>query len=330
MKLTTVFATLLSACLVNAALDQKIKAKGKLYFGSVLDLNTIGDEAITDILKSEFGSITPENSWKWNAIQRVRGTFQWNAADAVAEWAIENGKLLQGHVLVWHSQLPSWVHRIEDPEELKSVMEAHITAAAGRYKGKVQSWHVVNEVLADNGDLRNSVFYRVLGEEFIDIAFHAAKAADPGVKLYINEYGIDVAGPKLDALIALVERLKARGVPIDGIGSQSHLLSGDLDNYEAQLQALADTGLEVAITELDIKIEEPVDAEKIAQQYKDFQEVTQACLDVKKCVGITLWGVSDNYSWVTSVTPGLFADPLLWDDYAERKTAYDAVDGALD
>ncbi|KAH6885491.1 glycosyl hydrolase family 10 protein [Coprinopsis sp. MPI-PUGE-AT-0042] len=330
MKLTTIFSALLSARLVSAALDEKIKTKGKKYFGNVLDLNTIDDDAITDILKAEFGSITPENSWKWGAVQHVRGTFDFTAADMIANWAIENGKLLQGHVLAWHSQLPSWVHRIEDAEDLKSIIETHITTMVGRYKGKIDSWHVVNEVLTDSGDPRDSVFYRVLGEEFIDIAFHAAKAADPGAKLYINEYGLEVAGPKVDALIALVERLSARGVPIDGIGTQSHILSGTLKNYGAQLQALADTGLEVAITELDIRIEEPVTPEKEEQQAKDFKEVTKACLKVEKCVGITLWGVSDNYSWVTSVLPGLYADPLLWDDYIAQKAAYDAVDTALD
>lgn len=152
---------------------------------------------------------------------------------------------------------------------------------------------VVNEVFNDDGTFRTSVFYNLLGESFIDIAFTAARAADPAAKLYINDYNLDGAGNKIDALLALVSRLKARGVPIDGIGSQAHLILNMVGGVKTQLQRLADTGLDVAITELDIRIPKDVTTAKLEQQKTDYNTVAKACLSISKCVGITVWGVSD-------------------------------------
>lgn len=140
---------------------------------------------------------------------------------------------------------------------------------------------------------RNSVFYRLMGEQFIDFAFKTARAADPNAKLYINDYNLDGPGSKVNAMVALIGRLKSRGVPIDGVGTQAHLILGQVGGVAAQLAVLANTGLDVAITELDIRIAKTVDSTKLAQQQTDYNTVTKACLNVSKCVGITVWGVSD-------------------------------------
>lgn len=140
---------------------------------------------------------------------------------------------------------------------------------------------------------RNSVFYRVLGEQFIDLAFKTARAADPTAKLYINDYNLDGPGAKIDALLALVQRLRSRQVPIDGIGTQAHLILGQVGGVQTQLGRLGATGLDTAITELDIRIAKNVDSNKLNQQQTDYATVTKACLAVSKCVGITVWGVSD-------------------------------------
>ena len=171
---------------------------------------------------------------------------------------------------------------------------------------------MVNECLDDStGGLRSSVFQRLLGENFIDIAFKAAREADPNAKLYINDYSLDGPGNKLTGMVNLINRLKSRGVPIDGVGTQAHLILGQVGGVQGSLQTLATTGLEVAITELDIRcvassvggrsfanrrynsIAKPVDSSKLAQQQTDYNTVTKACLAVSKCVGITTWGVSD-------------------------------------
>jgi endo-1,4-beta-xylanase len=173
------------------------------------------------------------------------------------------------------------------------VITTHINTVVKRYKGKIYAWDVVNEVFDDSGNFRNSVFYTLLGESFIDLAFTTAHAADPSAKLYINDYGLDGPGTKIDNLIALVKRLQSRGVPIHGIGTQSHLILGSVGGVQTQLQRLADTGLEVAITELDIRIPKAVTTAKLTQQQADYKTVFNACLNVSKCVGITVWGVSD-------------------------------------
>lgn len=128
---------------------------------------------------------------------------------------------------MWHSQLPQWVKDITDPEELKEVMIAHIHKLAGRYRGKLYAWDVVNEVFEEDGTFRKSVFYDLLGKDFIKIAFREARKADPFAKLYINDYNLDFQGPKVDATVKLVRELQKEGVPIHGVGSQSHLILND-------------------------------------------------------------------------------------------------------
>ncbi|KAF6756944.1 glycosyl hydrolase family 10 protein [Ephemerocybe angulata] len=329
MKFTAfVLAAVLSASSVHGALDAKIKAKGKKYYGNIIDSNTINTAQVTNILNTEFGAVTPENAMKWDATEPNRGQFNFGNADSVANWASSRGKLLRGHTLVWHSQLPGWVSNINDKNTLTQVITNHINTVAGRFKGKVYAWDVVNEILEDNGNFRNSVFYRVLGEDFVDLAFRTARAADPNAKLYLNDYNLDYNGPKINNTVALINRLKARGTPIDGVGTQAHLIVGNLAPFDETLKLLASTGLDVAITELDIRIAKPVDSAKLAQQQKDYATVTTSCLTTPQCVGITIWGVSDRNSWVDGTFPNYDA-PLLWDDNFNKKSAYTGTDNAL-
>jgi endo-1,4-beta-xylanase len=244
-----------------------------------------------------------------------RNNFNFGNADQLVNFATSNNRLIRGHTLVWHryplpspsvprtiaeqfhSQLPSWVNSITDRNTLTSVIQNHINTVMGRYKGKIYAWDVVNEVFEENGSFRNSVFYRVLGEQFIDLAFRTARAADPNAKLYINDYNLDGPGSKIDSLLSLVERLKSRGVPIDGIGTQAHLILGQVGGVQTQLQRMANTGLDVAITELDIRIPKDVTSAKLSQQQTDYNTVFKACLNVSRCVGVTVWGVSDKV-WI--------------------------------
>ncbi|KAJ6597949.1 glycosyl hydrolase family 10 protein [Mycena sp. CBHHK59/15] len=328
MKTAIFLSFVLAPATVLGLLDTKIKAKGKKYFGSAADPNTIGDSSDITILTSDFGCYTPENSMKWDATEPSRGAFSFTNADALVAFAQAHGRLVRGHTLVWHSQLPSWVSSITSATDLTSVIQNHVTTLVNRYKGKIYAWDVVNEVFNDDGSFRASVFFRLLGESFIDIAFRAARAADPAAKLYINDFNLDGPGAKINALVALVGRLKSRGIPIDGIGSQAHLILGQVGGVAAQLQALANTGLDVALTELDIRIPKPVTTALLAQQQTDFNTVAKACINVAKCVGITTWGVSDKNSWVDSTFP-TFDSPLLWDDNFVRKPAYTGVDSAF-
>ncbi|RYP71545.1 hypothetical protein DL770_008111 [Monosporascus sp. CRB-9-2] len=303
----------------GSGLDALMKAKGKLYFGTAADSGTLNKRENAAIINSDFGQLTPENSMKWDAIEPTRGGFNFAGADALVAYAQQNGKTVRGHTLLWHEQLPSYMDSITDKDELTSVLQNHISTIVGRYKGKIRAWDVVNEVFKEDGTLRDqNVFFRVLGEDFVRIAFEAARAADPDAKLYINEFHLESSTSKkvTVGMAAHVKKWLAEGIPIDGIGLQGHLGGGnpDAQGMRAGLEALAATGVsELAITELDI----------VNAPASEYAAVVEACLEVEPCVGITTWGVSDVDSWQSQ------SSPLLFDANFQPKRAYDAIVAAL-
>ena len=156
------------------------------------------------------------------------------------------------------------------------------------------SWDVVNEPFNDDGTWRTDVFYNTLGTSYVSIALQAARAADPGAKLYINDYNIEQTGAKATAMLNLVKQLLAAGVPLDGVGFQCHFIVGEVPgSFQTVLQQFTALGLEVAITELDIRMPTPASQANLAQQQKDYQTVVQACMNVEGCVGITVWDFTD-------------------------------------
>lgn len=194
-----------------------------------------------------------------------------------------------------------------------------------RYKGKFYSWDVVNEVFEWNGTIRTtSIFYKNFGEQYISDAFILARKIDPSTKLYINDYYIESINAKSNDVYNLVKKLKSQGVPIDGVGFQSHFDSGKIPkDFEKNLQRFTDLGVEVALTELDIKIEMPATEAKIKQQADDFASVYRICQNNKKCVGVTVWGISDLYSY-TRANQG-----VLWDENFKPKLAVKEVEDVL-
>jgi len=295
---------------INAAM----KAKGRKYFGTATDPGRFNSGKNGAIIKANFGQITPENSMKWDATEPSRGNFQFGTADQTAKFAKDNGLLIRGHATVWHSQLPAWVSQINDKATLTSVMQNHISKVMGHFKGQIYAWDVINEMFEENGSFRSSVFYNVLGEDFVRIAFEAAKAADPSAKRYINDYNLDTASyAKTKAIATNVKKWIAKGWPIDGIGSQSHLTSGQGAASIDAMALLCGAAPECAMTEIDIQ----------NAQQADWTNVVKACLNQKNCVGMTVWGVRDNDSWRPQ------GNPLLFDSNFNAKTAYNTVLAAL-
>ncbi|WP_405576837.1 endo-1,4-beta-xylanase [Streptomyces sp. NBC_01092] len=288
--------------------------KGR-YFGAAVAANHLGEAAYASTLNTEFNSVTPENEMKWDATEGTRGTFTFGSADQIVNHAQSRGMKVRGHTLVWHSQLPSWVAAL-GTADLRSAMNNHITQVMQHYKGKIHSWDVVNEAFQDgsSGARRSSPFQDKLGDGFIEEAFRTARAADPAAKLCYNDYNTDGVNAKSNAVYNLVRDFKSRGVPIDCVGFQSHFNSASPvpSDYQANLQRFADLGVDVQITELDIE-------GSGTAQAGSYSNVVRACLAVTRCTGITVWGVTDKYSWRASGTP------LLFDDNYAKKPAYGAV-----
>ncbi|KAF9036212.1 glycoside hydrolase superfamily [Panaeolus papilionaceus] len=307
------------------------KSVGLKYVGGETDPGgDFNDATFVSTYQREFNMATPGNSMKWDSTERSRNVFTFSTSDQLVAWAQQRGIQVRGHTCVWHSQLPSWVSNGGfDAATLTSVIQNHVTNVVGHFKGKLYAWDVVNEIFNEDGTLRSSVFSRTLGESFVEIAFRAARAADPNAKLYINDYNTDGINAKSNALLSLVKRLKAKGVPIDGIGVQAHLIVGQVPStFQANLAQFASAGVEVAITELDIRTNTPATSASLAQQKTDYRTVFSACKKTPGCVGISTWGLTDKYSWIPGTFPGTGA-ALLFDSNYNKKPAYDGAVAGL-
>ncbi|NUS13564.1 MAG: 1,4-beta-xylanase [Streptomyces sp.] len=287
------------------------------YFGTAVAAGKLGNSTYSTILDREFNMITPENEMKWDTTEPSRGNFNFGPADQIVSHATAHGQRMRGHTLVWHSQLPGWVSSIGDAGTLRSVMNNHITTEMTHYKGKIYAWDVVNEAFADggSGQHRSSVFQNVLGNGFIEEAFRTARAADPSAKLCYNDYNIENwSDAKTQGVYNMVRDFKARGVPIDCVGLQSHFgAGGPPSSFQTTLSNFAALGVDVQITELDI-------AQASATAYGN---TVRACMNVPRCTGITVWGIRDSDSWRTG------ENPLLFDNNGNKKPAYDAALSAL-
>ncbi|WP_320779668.1 endo-1,4-beta-xylanase [Streptomyces sp. CRN 30] len=304
--------------------DAKDKVIGTAVTGSRLT-GTYGEIAGT-----EFNGLTPGNAMKWGTVEPVRGSYDWAEADRIVEFAEAHGQQVRGHTLVWHSQNPSWLTNGSwTAAELGQVLDDHIATEVGRYEGRLATWDVVNEPFDEDGTYRRTLWYDTLGQDYIARALTAARAADPAAELYINDYNVEGVNAKSTALYDLVRSLKERGVPIDGVGLQAHLILGQVPaSLQQNIQRFADLGVDVAITELDIRMQLPATPAKLAQQADEYEAVVAACVAVSRCTGVTVWGFTDSDSWIPDVFEGYGAATPYDEDYAP-KPAYGAIATAL-
>jgi len=308
-------ATVVTSAPAGAAstLGASAAEKGR-YFGAAVAGGKLGDATYTGILDREFNAVTAENEMKWDATEPSRGGFNYSRGDQIVNRAQSHGQKVRGHTLLWHAQQPGWVANLSGGD-LRNAMTNHVTQVASHYRGKVFAWDVVNEAFADDGrgSRRDSNLQRT-GNDWIEVAFRTARAADPDVKLCYNDYNTDGVNAKSTAIYNMVADFKARGVPIDCVGFQSHLTNSVAGDYQANLQRFANLGVDVQITELDIAG---------SNQANVYSTVTKACLAVSRCTGITVWGIRDSDSWRTG------QNPLLFDANGNKKAAYTAVLDAL-
>ncbi|KAK0735383.1 glycoside hydrolase superfamily [Apiosordaria backusii] len=322
----------------STGLHSLFVAAGKLYFGTATETNNLDDPTYQNILSNplEFGQQTPENSQKWGLIQPNPGDFAFNNSDLITDLSKSYNHLLRCHTLTWHSQLPPFVSASSwTPDTLRQLLTTHITAVVSHFGSACYAWDVVNEALNENGTLRSSVFLDVLGEEYIALSFNiAAGAAPPETKLYYNDFNLETSPQKQTAAVELVKSLQAQGVKIDGVGLQAHFTVGQtpsLESLTATLRRFTDLGVDVAWTELDVAHEDVENSSELAveQQAEDYVAAVRACIEVERCVGVTVWQFTDKYSWVPGTFPGK-GDACLWTADYQRKSAYWAVKGFLE
>src|SRR5215831_2967638 len=242
-----------------------------IHFGTALiaTSNLSSNQAYINIAGTQFDAVTPGNEMKWGTVEPTQGQFNWTGADTIVSFAQAHNQVVRGHNLVWHSQLPSWVNSTNFPgTSVLPLMTNHIATEAGRFKGKVVAWDVVNEPFNEDGTLRSDIFEQAAGGSgYIAMALTAARQADPSARLYLNDFNIEGVNAKSTAMLDLVTSLKQQGVPIDGVGIQSHLVLGQVPSDMAQNMArFTALGLDVWISELDVRMTLPATAAMLAQQ----------------------------------------------------------------
>jgi endo-1,4-beta-xylanase len=333
--------------------------------GSAIRLPALGrDPRYRDTFLREFDSLTPENELKMDALQPHRGRYDFTAGDKLVRFAKRNGKAVRGHTLIWGQALPLWIvdHGALDElglrlppialpplpsalgkllgdtttlltgwrrDELMAVMKDHIRTVMRHYAGDIQEWDVVNEPIAADGTLAPSVWRRFIGPDYVAEALRAARAAAPRARLFINDYAVESPGPKLEGLLALVRDLKARQVPLDGIGLQAHFqIAGTPDEatLTSTMRSFERMGLEVQITEMDVGMSMLgiPRADRLQRQAAAYGAAARACDAVAACTRLTTWGFTDAVSWLASPESG-----LLFDRSYRPKPAYDAVRAAF-
>lgn len=236
--------------------------KDKFYIGVALNEAQIEgkDTMALNIVTQHFNSIVAENCMKMEKIHPAKDSFNFKLPDAFVEFGQQHRMKIIGHCLIWHSQVPAWIF-VDDKgkevsrEELIARMKNHITTVVSRYKGRVHGWDVVNEAIDDNGQYRQTKWYKIIGPEYIELAFKFAHEADPNAELYYNDYN-EWNPTKRDAIYNLVSGLKAKGIKVDGIGMQGHLSldSPSIEEYEEAIVKYASLGVKVMITELDMTL----------------------------------------------------------------------------
>jgi endo-1,4-beta-xylanase len=310
------------------------------------------------IIAAQFNTISPENALKWQSVHPRADGYNFEAADRYVAFGEKHKMFIVGHCLVWHSQTPRWVFQNERDEPptrdaLLDRMRDHIRTVAGRYKGRIGGWDVVNEALNDDGTLRQSPWYRIIGEDYLIKAFQFAHEADPQAELYYNDYALQNEAKRKGA-VALIRKLKAAGAAITAIGSQDHnRMDWPTVKQESEtIEAFAALGIRVNITELDVDVlprttrqntadisataagtadSNPYTAglpEEMQQALaKRYAELFAVFVQHRDAIGrITFWGVNDGDSWLNNFpTRGRTNYPLLFDRQGKPKPAFDAV-----
>ncbi|MGS2764649.1 endo-1,4-beta-xylanase [Sinomicrobium sp. M5D2P9] len=337
---------------------------GKFHIGTALNESQIAGKSADEmaLVKKQFNAVVAENCMKSERIHPAEDIYNFTLPDKFVAFGEQNGMQINGHTLIWHSQAPEWFFEDENGntvnrEVLIQRMKEHIHTVVGRYKGRVHTWDVVNEAVLDNGELRKSKFYQIIGEDYLKLAFEFAREADPEAELYYNDYSTAIP-EKREGIVRLVKKLREEGITIDGIGMQGHVGLNEpaIEELEKTILAFSGLGAKVMITELDLTVLpspwERTGAEVSAnfKYSKEMDPYAEGLTDsirrqfderytrlfklflkhADKITRVTFWGVNDGNSWRNNwPVPGRTDYPLLFDRNNQPKPAMDSILGLI-
>jgi len=323
-------------CFAADTLRSAAAARG-ILIGAAVDPRHFDEPDYAATLAREFSQIQPENAMKMKPVEGERNVYDFRAADAIVAFAAAHDMKVRGHTLVWHEALPTWLATgTFAPAEVLDIMQTHIRTEVAHFAGRVYAWDVLNEAITKEGAVRSDLYSDRPGtgvpgkSGYIEEAFRTAREADPKALLFYNDYDTEVSNPKSDAIYEMVRSLLSDGVPISGVGFQCHLdLKGvSRQDMIANLRRFVDLGIQVQITELDVRV--PVDAdgnakpEDLEQEARVYADVAGACLAVRNCTAIQMWGFTDRYSWIPHSKKG-FGAGLPFDADYRAKPAWRAL-----
>jgi len=358
--LSLIFTIAISSCYSQNHIPTKNTSlkkafKNSFYIGTAINESQINEKnaAENKLIVSQFNSITPEDVMKSMYVHPQKDKYDFGLSDKYVSFGQKNNMFIVGHTLIWHSQMAPWMQDIKGSEEMKKFMEEHITTIVTRYKGKINSWDVVNEAINDDGTLRKSVFLDALGEDYLSCAFELASKADPKAELYYNDYSMETPA-KRETVIRLIKGIKAKGIKVDGIGMQGHwqIDTPSIEEIEKSILDYSALGVKVAITEMDVSaLPNPwaMKGAEISQRFenspkmnpypqnlpdsiqvklaKRYEDIFKLLLKHKdKISRVTFWGINDGNSWLNDFPiKGRTNYPLLFDRQLEPKKAYFSV-----
>lgn len=355
---TTLAATIKAqaAAKASAATGLREAYKDDFLIGAALSARIIKqqDPMLMALVNKEFNSITPENCMKWGEVRNANGSWNWQHTDAFVDFGSKHNLHMVGHTLGWHSQIPDSVFFDKDGKyiskaELEKKQKDHITTIVERYKGKLKAWDVVNEAVGDDNKMRQSHWYKIMGDDFLVNAFNLAHEVDPNAHLLYNDYNNE-RPEKRQATVEMIKRLQQRGTPIHGVGMQAHIaLQTNMQQFEDSILAYSALGLKIHLTELDIDVLPSIWNLPVAEISTQFEYTPERDpytkglpkkIDVKlakayealfkilikhrdKVDRVTFWGVSDDASWLNGFPiKGRTNYPLLFDRQHAPKSAY--------
>jgi endo-1,4-beta-xylanase len=306
-----------------------------------------GDGRLLPAIHREANVLLIGNSLKWaeaggpNApiLRPSRDTYDFSAGDLLVAWAHTRGMKVRAHTLVWGNALPAWLTSGNfTRDELLQILQEHIQTVVGRYKGRVHIWDVVNEAIEWNGQYKDTFWYRNLGPEYIELAFRWAHEADPSALLFVNEDGSEGLGSGSDLFLQKIKALLDKKVPIHGVGLETHVdlnyrtLGGNADAspapLSANIQRLGALGLQVHLSEVDVRIPTPATPEGLQAQAQVYANLYNACAAQPACTGFFTWGLTDRWSWISRSFAGLGTALLLDENYAAKPAYFSLLEAA--